>query len=143
MAEFDLKLDWGDLREKLEGAAERARMAAKKELYLCAEEVMAASKEVCPMDTGALVNTGHVGRHQAPGVAEGFVYDDGDAICVDLGYGSESVGYALAVHENLQPGVRWTRPSSGPKFLENPFNAVKDAIPPRILEVLKKAILNP
>jgi hypothetical protein len=29
-----------------------------------------------------------------------------------------SANYAYFVHENLDPGVQWNRPGSGPKFLE-------------------------
>ena len=30
--------------------------------------------------------------------------------------------YNVRVHEMLDPNVRWTKPGTGPKFIENPFN---------------------
>ena len=87
---------------------------------------MTDSKEVVPVLTGALMNTGKV-----------FLpVEDATSITVDLGYGDESVDYALIVHEELQSPkgnpINWTRPGSGPKYLQNPFDAKSDQLAPRI-----------
>jgi hypothetical protein len=164
MANFELKIDLSSLQARLADAGERMREAAKKELYLCADEVMSASKEVVPVDIGNLMGSGHVGKHAGSdmGVDEGSAYDDGDAVCIDLGYGGPAAPYALYVHEELQPSsghsvnpnwswakaaqagkaINWTRPGSGPKYLEAPYEARRPAIPPRILQAVKDALLN-
>lgn len=107
--------------------AGKARHGIAVELYQFAEEVMAASKEVVPLDTGNLMNTGHV---QLP-------VDSGREISVTLGYGGPAANYALAVHENLDPRVNWKRPGSGPKFLENPLKERQNQLPERIARGFK------
>ncbi len=102
--------------------AAKARQGIAIELYQFAEEVMAVSKEVVPVDMGNLMNTGHV---ELP-------VDSGNEISVTMGYGGPAVNYALVVHENLDPRVNWHRPGSGPKFLENPLKERQDKLPERI-----------
>jgi len=118
------------LRARIAAAVPVAEQEATAELYAFAEEVMTASKEVVPVDTGALMNTGHV---QAP-------VRDGDTMMVTLGYGDEAVGYAIYVHENLDPNVHWTRPGSGPKYLENPLKERQDSLPGRILAAYRRGL---
>ena len=115
-----------DLIQKLKTGKQKFRENAAKKMYQFAEEVMTDSKEVVPVLTGALMNTGKV-----------FLpVEDATSITVDLGYGDESVDYALIVHEELQSPkgnpINWTRPGSGPKYLQNPFDAKSDQFAPRI-----------
>ncbi len=102
----------GNLKDGLGSLADRIRQAVKAELYQLAEEVMTASKEVVPVDTGVLMSTGHVELPE-----EEF----GGGISVSLGYGGPAAPYAMQVHEDLDPHVHWHRPGSGPKYLENPL----------------------
>jgi hypothetical protein len=136
--DFTFTLDLSGLGNKLDMG--KVRTAAKQGLYLFAEEVMAASKEVCPVDTSALMNSGHVGRHTPPGVTPEFAYDTEEGVAIDLGYGSEAVGYAVYVHENLDPVVAWSKPGSGPKFLENPLKDRQSELPGRILDSIKRVL---
>lgn len=60
-----------------------------------------------PIDTGNLraswtVNSGYIGKN--PIVVMGFTAE-----------------YAVYVHENMEPSVKWSRPGSGPKFFEAAF----------------------
>jgi hypothetical protein len=141
---------------------DKIRTAVKRAVYFFAEECMAASKEVCPVDTGNLMDTGHVGRHTPPGVTPmEMAYDTEDGgVAVDLGYGDSAVGYALYVHEELNPSsghaislnwswakaaaagkqIQWTKPGSGPKFLENPIKERQDQLPGRIMDMIKRAM---
>src|SRR5229473_344758 len=80
------------LSEKLQAAVPAARKTVAATVYQFAEEIMAISKERVPVDTGALMATGKV----LPPT------DDGGQIAVKMGYGDESVGYALYVHEALE-----------------------------------------
>ena len=88
-------------------------------LYGIAEEVMTASKDIVPVDTGALKSTGHV---QPPRIS-------GAVVEVTLGYGGvagngSEVDYAWFVHENL--AAQHASPTQA-KFLEEPLNArIKD-----------------
>lgn len=104
-----------------------------KELYQFAEEVMGDSKQVVPVETGALMNTGKV---TPPTFTS-------NGVEVTLGYGDESVDYALIVHEELQSRsggpIKWSRPGSGPKYLENPLKAKEDQLAPRIKDAMMRA----
>jgi hypothetical protein len=146
MPSFSISIDGIDeLKAKLTANAPKARQAVKVVLYQFAEEVMAASKETyVPVLTGALMNTGKV----MPPV------DSGDEVSVTLGYGDESVGYAIYVHENMigfhsdiathelqgSSTIHWTRPGSGPKYLEIPLKSVQDTLPGRIAKAYKEAL---
>ncbi len=83
-------------------------------LYGIAEEVMTRSKDIVPVDTGALKSTGHV---ELPKIV-------GPIVEVTLGYGGvaangEKVGYAYYVHEN--PDAHHDEPTQW-KYLETPLN---------------------
>ena len=138
------------LRAKLLANAPKVRPAVKAELYQFAEEVMAISKERVPVLTGALMNTGKV---MPP-------TEDGTVVSVVMGYGDESAPYALYVHEALEgqhpinpdwswakaaaagKTIQWTRPGSGPKYLENPVKENQDKLPERIVRVYKDTLLS-
>ena len=72
-----------------------------------------------PVDTGALQRSGMVDRPER----------HGDEIQVKLSYGGAAQAYALAVHEypsahsprSWRGGVRWSKPGTGPKYLETPL----------------------
>jgi len=108
---------WGNQAPKVAAAA----------LYGIAEEVMTASKDIVPVDTGALKSTGHV---QLPKIS-------GPIVEVTLGYGGvakgtfkspdgkrviragDEIGYGFYVHED--PTAR--HPSGQWKYLEEPLAA--------------------
>jgi hypothetical protein len=141
MSSFEFSIDGLDaLKASMAAAVPKIREGASKALYAFAEEVMTASKAIVPVETGNLMSTGHVGKQQSPGVKEGFVYQEGDELIIDVGYGDDAIGYALYVHENMFPGVNWTRPGSGPKFLESPFNERVDQLPGRIKNAVNYAM---
>jgi len=135
------------LSERLRQAIPRARKNVARELYLFAEEVMAISKERVPVDTGALMSTGKVMPPE----------DDDGKISVVMGYGDESTNYALYVHEALEGArppspnwswtkkvaaggqIAWSRPGSGPKYLENPLKENQDKLPGRIRDAVVEA----
>lgn len=131
MPEMTLTISGFDqLRARLTSGVQDAKDEAIRELYIFAEEVMSASKEIVPVDTGALMNTGHV---QLPVI-------EGERATVTLGYGDESVGYALIVHENMDPRVHWHRPGSGPKYLESPLHERQDSLPGRVLDAYRRGL---
>jgi hypothetical protein len=102
-------------------------------LYQRGEKIMSASKEVVPVLTGALMNTGQVA---AP-------VDAGGEVSVTLGYGDEAVGYAIYVHEELDAPsggpIHYTRPGSGPKYLERPALAQASELPGDVRDALMHA----
>jgi len=78
-----------------------------KQLYQLANEIMTASKDVVPVDTGALRASGQVGLPEVTG----------DQVSVTLGYGDTAATYAIPVHERAD---LYHKPPTGWKFLERP-----------------------
>jgi len=129
-------------------AASRLGTEISREVYQFAEEVMTESKLRVPVKTGTLMNSGHV----EPPVQQG------GRITVKLGYGGAAAPYALYVHEALEGAVppspswswtkkvaaggqiAWTRPGSGPKYLENPLKERQDQLPGRIQDACVRAL---
>lgn len=77
-----------------------------------AEETARVAKDRCPVDTGNLMNSIHVPPIEV----------DDKRAKVAIVTGGTAAPYAIHVHENLSPTVRWRKPGSGPKFIENPIN---------------------
>ncbi len=151
MPDFGFEIQGLDnLIGKLRAAGPQARKDVAGVMYRFAEEVMADSKAVVPEDTGALMATGKVMPPE----------DDGRQITVTMGYGDESVGYALYVHEALEGArppspnwswtkkvaaggqIAWTRPGSGPKYLERPLRAKQDQLPGLVRDAVEEAFKN-
>lgn len=128
MAKFSFTVDGLDaLREKIESAVSDLPTNAGDGLYQFGEKVMSVSKERVPVDTGRLMNTGYV----SPPVQEG------NLITVVLGYGTD---YALQVHEDMDPRTHWTRPGSGPKYLENPLKEAEGEMAGDVGEVYRQTL---
>lgn len=156
LVEFTVGIDSNVLRgaaNKVVGIVQRARQEIATELYKWAEDVMGASKGIVPVDTGALMSSGKV---MPPRL-------DPTEISVDLGYGDEATPYALYVHEALEGArppspnwswtkkwqrlggdpssvIDWTRPGSGPKYLERPLQEKQKELPARIEKAVLRAL---
>ena len=148
MATFNLTIGGIDKLKKLARNAPKARQAVKAEIYQFSEEVMSDSKEIVPVRTGNLMNTGKVL----------LPTEQGNTVTVQMGYGDSAVGYAIYVHEALEgpnpidPNwswakkvarggqIDWTRPGSGPKYLERPLKAKQDQLPGRVGDAYRNAL---
>lgn len=125
------------LISNLQEDRKKIRQEVAAELYRFAEEVMADSKaSYVPVLTGALMNSGKVMPPDWDVVA--------NTVTVVMGYGDEAVTYALYVHENLvgwKSGlpINYTRPGSGPKYLERPLVAKQDELPARLTKAVMRA----
>lgn len=120
----------GPLDAALRALGRRAPHALARGLYREGERIMAASKPLVPVDTGALRSTGYVALPKI----------DGSRVSLEIGYGGpaggnqqtgpfisprsgrtvlpgQPVGYAVVVHEDLT--ARHTVGQA--KYLEKPF----------------------
>lgn len=116
-----------ELAAALRQAGERAPAAFAGVLYREAERIMAKSKEIVPVDTGALKGTGHV---QLPEV-------NGPEISVTLGFGGPAVDYAVIVHEDTM--LRHT-PGQQAKYLEQPMLEAARDMEARLAAELRREI---
>jgi hypothetical protein len=111
------------------------RKAAAAELYRCGETILEHSLQVCPLRTGALRSTGTVTLPE----------EHAGSITVAVGYGGvasksgQPVDYAYYVHENMDPGVHWSTPGTGPKYLERPALEFAPQIGPRVAKAIEAA----
>lgn len=128
------------LAARIQARLDAALRAVKAEAWQFGEEVMADSKEnYVPVDLAELKKSGQV-------------QTQGEILFrVILGYGNEAVGYALAVHENLNMSPAGTvirdrlgggfhARVGGPKYLERPFRAAAPKFASRIADAAQKAM---
>jgi hypothetical protein len=93
-----------------------------------AEAIMRESKEECPWEFGHLRATGIV--KLPPTITD-------DSIVVEMGYGSETVDYAIYVHEDLY--ARHPRGGNA-KFLEGPANRRASGMAERVGKKLQERL---
>lgn len=122
---FELK-GTKELSARLKRLGPEAVQAAAASLYQSAEAVMTKSKEICPVQTGALRASGQVGMPEVTG----------NNVLVELGYGNASVDYAVHVHENLQA---FHKPPTQAKFLEQPLKESLKDIEDKLKEDLDRS----
>ncbi len=115
-----------DAQAKLQQLSQAAVEAMGKGLYRAGEQIMTASKEECPVDTGTLRSTGHV---EQPKV-------EGKSVTVQLGYGGPAAPYAIWVHERLD--LHHTVGKA--KFLEDPARAAAPQAGELLGQVIKAAL---
>lgn len=113
-------------RDYLRRLALEARRAMGAALRAEAERIMAASKRLVPVDTGAL---------RASGRVEGPVWG-GETVSVGLLYGGPAAPYAVYVHENLAA----RHPTGQAKYLEQPVNEATAGLGDRLAERLRRAL---
>ena len=99
------------------------------EVYGLANEMFADSQQVVPVKQGILMNSGYVTPPE----------QQGDLISCTIGYGGAASDYAAKVHEMMDGHVHWTRPGSGPKYLETPVKAKQDQLPERAANAVRKS----
>lgn len=118
------------LRNAITMGGKKAAKEAAKRLRNEAQEVLAKSRDLVPVDTGALKASGRV----RPEVG---VYTIGGNAEVWITYGSTAVDYAVYVHEDLGK----YHPHGQAKFLEIPLvqqsYGLVDRIADRVEQVLK------
>lgn len=117
----------GALRAALRRKRDGAPRALARALYAEAEAIMAASKRIVPVDTGALRASGHV----RPPVIRG------SRVRVVLGYGGAAVPYAVFVHE--RPATH--RPPTQWKYLEVPLHQAEPGMAGRLAERVRNDII--
>jgi hypothetical protein len=91
--------------------------ALERHLTELAESIMAKAKDLVPIDTGTLMNSGHV---KAP-------ITDRRAVSVTMGFGGPASDYAIAVHE-IPPDRAEHEPPRQWKYLETPVLAAAKAL---------------
>jgi hypothetical protein len=119
------------IQSRLARAPQETLQALEGAVYQEAQLIMRDSRPLVPVDTGALRSTGHVQNVQR----------DGEKVEVSFGYGGPAAPYALTVHENMDPNVKWSVPGTGPKYLERPFLERQQGMASRIANRIKRRVM--
>ena len=129
-ATFGFKNDFEFFR-KLKQLGEKALPACGGSLYRSGQKIITRSKEVyCPVLTGTLRST----------LTGGEPEYHGHTVSVKLSAGGPAAPYAAEVHENMNPGVNWTKPGTGPKYLETPMNEAVQEIMTDLRDDINEAL---
>lgn len=113
-----------EFKRKLGTWTNHVASAMERTAFEWGERTMAVSKgggegytaPIVPVDTGALMSSGHVQGPQR----------DGGKVTVILGYGGPSAKYAAYVHEIA---ANYKRPNSGKDYLRLPVEHMSKKIP--------------
>ncbi len=101
----------------------RAAKAAAAALFKEANAIMNKAKEITPVDTSTLKNSGHV---RVPEI-------NGSEVTVAMGFGGAASEYAVKVHEDLDA---YHKPPTQAKFLERPFLEAEVGMADRVAQEL-------
>lgn len=121
----------GKLRRQLDDFSRDIDRRVPRALYRIGEEIMAKSKPLVPVDTGALRASGHVSLPE---------FHSSGQFSVTLGYGGVAggmvggdVGYAVYVHENLEAH----HTVGQAKYLEQPLREMEPRLAERLVALIR------
>jgi hypothetical protein len=126
-------------RIRITGVAELAQALARAPgvvrghiggaLFAVAQDVLKVSGEAVPIDTGTLKSSRFTVGPE----------DTSRGIEVTIGYGGAAAAYALPVHEMPETN-RFSRPGTGPKYLERPLNEARRGFLQAVVEYAQSRI---
>lgn len=125
------------LNRNLRQLGSRMPQVIGKALFAEGEAIMAASKRLVPVDTGALRSSGNV---QLPKV-------DALKATITLSYGGAAAPYAVFVHEIPPPPTKSPKgrsarhlPPTQWKYLEQPFRAAQAGMAQRLASRVRREV---
>lgn len=126
-----------EVSKKLKDLTRDLEKQQMRSLKIEAERIMTDSKQnYVPVDKGTLRNTGIVNDP----------VKNGDEISISMGYGGQAAPYATSLHEYSSPSnpptwngepLTFTKPGTGPKFLELPLMKAVDGMLERLASRIK------
>jgi len=139
---------WDEVQRRLQAMAQAAPEGVAEGVWKVANDILTEADQLCPESphgSGTLRRSGNV---------EALTSGDGRLIGARIGYGAQAEDYAVAVHEHLSEhspyswrvavatghGVRWSRPGSGPKFLERPLLAAMPTFVEHVASVVRERL---
>ena len=124
------------IKENLRNLPERQRVAGQKAMLQCAEDLLEKSKDLVPVDTGALKENGHIER-LSDGSGYAVVYDitagerNPRATDKDFKYGALQ-HEELSFHHDIGQAL----------YLEIPYESNKDDYKAKIANAIRRATGN-
>lgn len=116
-----------DLTSLVDRVTDAIRSAAAAQLTIEAEQIIAASKEIVPVDQGVLRASASVGEPE----------QSADAVSIRMGYGGAASAYSIVQHE-----TPWFRHAEGRswKYLEHPALEAAEGMEARFAAALGAAL---
>jgi hypothetical protein len=122
-----IEMDFNRLQRLLTQGGRGAVQAMGQAIYAEAALALLDSKEIVPVDTSALKQSGNLKP----------ISVQGNAIEVVIGYGGVAAPYAVEVHENLEARHQ---PGKSAKFLEIPVKRRIAGLGTRIVDAVQEAL---
>lgn len=128
-----------DMSQIVDYAVKEHLSAASAALTEEAEAIMSASKELVPVDSGALIGSGVVGDPEVG------IYQ----VEVEMGYGGAAASYAIVQHETPTVGPGDPKgpfigyehaPGKSDKFLEIPLMEAAEGFATRLAERMRRRL---
>jgi len=126
MAE-SIEMDFDRLQRLLTLGGRGAVQAMGQAIFGEAALALLESKELVPVDTSALKQSGNLKPMRV----------EGNAVEVVIGYGGVAAPYAVEVHENLEARHK---PGKSAKFLEIPVKRRVSGLGTRIVDAVQEAL---
>ncbi|MDD5366928.1 MAG: hypothetical protein PHR30_16445 [Gallionellaceae bacterium] len=147
MAAFEITFSgYDELTANLKAIAAGVEETALQAVREQAEGILLEAVKLVPEDTGTLMHSGIVEK----------ITDAGhNVLGFRISFGGAASAYALAVHEHLSKyspaswvthsllgkRIHWTRPGSGPKYLERPFLAAAPSLPEKVAARIRDLLM--
>jgi ribosomal protein L25 (general stress protein Ctc) len=122
-----IEMDFNRLQRLLTQGGRGAVQAMGQAIYAEAALALLESKEIVPVDTSALKQSGNLKPLRV----------EGNAVEVVIGYGGVAAPYAVDVHENLEARHQ---PGKSAKFLEIPVKRRVAGLGTRIVDAVQEAL---
>jgi ribosomal protein L25 (general stress protein Ctc) len=122
-----IEMDFDRLQRLLTQGGRGAVQAMGQAIYAEAALALLESKEIVPVDTSALKQSGNLKPLRV----------EGNAVEVVIGYGGVAAPYAVDVHENLEARHQ---PGKSAKFLEIPVKRRVAGLGTRIVDAVQEAL---
>ena len=137
MSGSGIKKGKGEISKNLLSKVKKLEKQQMQALKIEAEKIMTDSKQnYVPVDKGSLRNSGVVGDP----------IKEGNEISIHIGYGGSAAPQATALHEHPSDSspptwegkaLTFTKPGTGPKYLEIPLMKAVDGMAERMSERIK------
>ena len=127
------------VQAKLEQLALKLPGAYEAALFEVGHDIKNQSVELVPVKHRTLANAAFVNDPEGEGLGA----------AVTIGYGGAASAYAIAVHETPSKydppswkgkggNLNWSKPGTGPKFLERPFLKESKQLGPTVVKKIKQ-----
>lgn len=121
----------GSIAATYKAAPKLTKQEARQTLNLIVESVATTSQKLVPV---YLYEPGKPKRRGGTlkGSIKKILRETPNSVEGIITYGDAAADYAVYVHENMNPNIKYSTPGTGPKYLERPTLAMAEVLPQRM-----------